>query len=50
MKCKRKRVNFLEIGNRVYTELFTDEILYANIISSLRPRLLKSNEGGKDGS
>jgi len=50
MKSRRKRVNFLEIGNDVCTELFTDEILYANIISSLRPRLLKSNEGGKDGS
>jgi len=49
MKCKRKRVNFLEIGNCAYTEPFTEEILCANIISSLRSRLLKSNEGGKNG-
>jgi len=50
MKSRRGRVNFLEIGNCVYTEFFTDDFFCANIISSLRSRLLKSNEGGKDGS
>ena len=45
MKCNGE-TKFLEISNSFYMLPFTNKTDYANMISSLIQRVLKSNKGG----